>query len=111
MLACTTDSARCRGATCCVVRGRFGRGGTNVAVIAEQPIAAHDPAGGPNLALAPTFDQDTDGDGVADGWYVDAPRPALRPRFDLDEGVHRSGRWSGRASGAGNSSCFGKWGQ
>ena len=59
----------------------------------------------------PTFDRDADGDGVPDGWYVDAPRPALRPRFGLDPQVRRSGRWSARASGGGNPLCFGKWGQ
>jgi predicted amidohydrolase len=82
-----------------------------VAVATEQTVAAQDPAGGPNLAPAPAFDRDSDGDGVPDGWYAAAPRPALRPRFGLDERFRRSGRWSARASGAGNTHCFGKWGQ
>jgi hypothetical protein len=61
-----------------------------VAGAAEQTVAAQDPAGGPNLAPAPACDRDS---------------------FGLDERFRRSGRWSARASGAGNPHCFGKWGQ
>jgi predicted amidohydrolase len=65
----------------------------------------------PNLVPHPTFDRDSDGDGVPDGWYVDAPRPELRPRFGLDARERRSGRWAATARGDGNPLCFGKWGQ
>jgi predicted amidohydrolase len=74
-------------------------------------VLAFDPGAGPNLAPAPVFAGDGDGDGVPDGWYATAPRPALSPRFGLDGGVRRSGRWAATAAGDGNAHCFGKWGQ
>jgi predicted amidohydrolase len=74
---------------------------------------AADPPGPaePNRVRNPAFEVDSDGDGVPDGWYTDAPRPALRPRFGLDPEVRRSGRWTAAARGGGNARCFGKWGQ
>ncbi|HEV8633848.1 MAG TPA: carbon-nitrogen hydrolase family protein [Chloroflexota bacterium] len=65
---------------------------------------------GPNTVPYPTFDRLGD-DGTPLGWYTHAPRPALRPHFGLDEGVHRTGRVSAVARGGGNRLCFGKWGQ
>ncbi len=78
--------------------------------LVEGVCATHARAA-PNLVPHPTFDVDSDGDGVPDGWYVDAPRAALRPVFGLDEEVRRSGRWAATARGGGNALCFGKWGQ
>src|SRR5438477_8372319 len=74
-------------------------------------IAAETDKATSNMVLYLTFDVDTDGDGVPDEWYVDAPRAALRPMFGLDERVRRSGRWAATARGGGNPLCFGKWGQ
>ena len=65
----------------------------------------------PNLVPHPTFDADSTGDGVPDGWYVDAPRAALRPVFGLDERGRRAGHRAATAKGGGNALCFGKWGQ
>src|SRR4051812_47152745 len=84
---------------------------TPVGVSATYPPAVALGHEAPNLAPHPIFDVDTDGDGVPDGWYVDAPRPALRPVFGLDGRVRRSGRWAATARGSGNPHCFGKWGQ
>jgi predicted amidohydrolase len=86
-----------------------------MSALAERPVTAapQDTASvaATNLVRCPTFDRDSDGDGVPDGWYASAPRPALRPRFGLDEQGRRSGRWAATAAGAGNTLCFGKWGQ
>ena len=80
----------------------------NATRVASGTLAS---AATPNLVPHPTFDADSDGDGVPDGWYVDTPRAALRPVFGLDRRVRRSGRWAATARGGGNPLCFGKWGQ
>lgn len=64
-----------------------------------------------NLAPHPTFDGPPDDHGIPAGWYVAAPRDALKPIFALDTHVTRSASVSATARGGGNSHCFGKWGQ